>query len=98
MISVCYRFEGRKGVVQGVEMTLPLDVEGFLAQRSSDSFVECSHSRAAAHRDEFGVEEGAEAVRFRHKAWKVLSKAKHVLDQLKVPFWLSSGTCLGSYT
>lgn len=83
-------------MVQGLEMTLPADVEGYLAQRSTDAFVECSHSRAAAHREEFGADDGADAVRFRHKAWKLLSKAKQVLDQLRVPFWLSSGTCLGT--
>lgn len=34
-------------------------------------------------------------LRFKHKAWKLLGKAKTLLDQLKIPFWLSSGTCLG---
>jgi len=92
------RFEGRKALVQGVEVTVPGDVGAFVAQRSADAFVECSHSRAAAHREEFGADDAADAVRFRHKAWKVLAKAKQVLDHLRIPFWLSSGTCLGTKT
>ncbi|XP_021914627.1 fukutin-like isoform X2 [Zootermopsis nevadensis] len=31
------------------------------------------------------------------RAWKLLSKAKTLLDKLGVRFWLSSGTCLGYF-
>ncbi len=32
---------------------------------------------------------------FRKKARNVIAKAKETLDHLGIPFWLSSGTCLG---
>jgi len=76
-------------------MMVPRSIDDFLEQRSIDNFIECSHSRAAAFREENGVDESTDAVKFKHKAWKILTKAKQVLDKLNIPFWLSSGTCLG---
>jgi fukutin len=96
LIIFTIRFEGTKVVIQGLSLMVPRGTEDFLAQRLSDNFIECSHSRAAAFREEHGVDESSDAVKFKHKAWKILTKAKQVLDKLNIPFWLSSGTCLGN--
>ncbi|CAB3366888.1 Hypothetical predicted protein [Cloeon dipterum] len=91
------RFKGVLVEVQGLNLMVPSSINLYLEQRSSDHFIECSHSRAAAFFDEFGDDDSSEALKFKHKAWKLLTTAKQVLDQLNIPFWLSSGTCLGYY-
>ncbi|XP_059475073.1 ribitol-5-phosphate transferase FKTN-like [Neocloeon triangulifer] len=91
------RFKGVSVDVQGLTLMVPASIDNYLQQRSTDQFVECSHSRAAAFFDEFGEDDSPDALKFKHKAWKILTTAKQVLDQLNIPFWLSSGTCLGYY-
>lgn len=89
------RFEGESVNIDRLKVTVPSDIPLFLTQRSHSQFIECSHSRAAAFHQQQGIDEGRDAVMFRHKAWKLLAKAKKLLDELQIPFWLSSGTCLG---
>ena len=37
------------------------------------------------------------AILFKKRVRHLLAVAKHTLDALGIPFWISSGTCLGMY-
>ncbi|KAF4525981.1 hypothetical protein B566_EDAN000773 [Ephemera danica] len=91
------KFEGSPVQMDGLRVVVPSNIPGFLDQKSQSRYVECSHSRAAAFHEQHGVDEGRDAIRFRHRAWKLLARAKKLLDEMGIPFWLSSGTCLGYF-
>lgn len=76
-------------------MYVPLQQDVFIDYTVKNNFIECNYTQAKVFHETFGRDESDEAEIFRNKAWKLLSKAKTLLDHLKVPFWLSSGTCLG---
>ncbi|XP_034236955.1 fukutin-like isoform X2 [Thrips palmi] len=76
---------------------VPKDIPAFLRAISdtSSNFIECDYKRADTFFRTHGRDQSITAIRFKHQAWKMLSRAKRILDDLEVPFWLSSGTCLG---
>lgn len=76
---------------------VPKDIPAFLraSSASASNFIECNYSQADKYFKTFGRDQSVHAVRFKHQAWKLLSRAKRILENLEVPFWLSSGTCLG---
>ncbi|XP_064086643.1 ribitol-5-phosphate transferase FKTN-like [Macrobrachium nipponense] len=83
--------------IDGVELTVPSDIYTFVKDYRDAHFIPCNESRATFYNLKHMKGETPEETRFKHKAWKLLGKAKTILDQLKVPFWLSSGTLLGYY-
>ncbi|KAK7021117.1 hypothetical protein SK128_028326 [Halocaridina rubra] len=91
------RFSTRDAKIDGIDLTVPSDVMAFVQDYRSAQYMPCNESRATFYNLKHMKDETAEEVRFKHKAWKLLAKAKTILDQLKVPFWLSSGTLLGFY-
>jgi len=60
-------------------------------------FIECDKVRANSFHAKYGREESEESNSFRLKATNLLSKVRLLLDELEIPFWLSSGTCLGYF-
>lgn len=78
---------------------VPKNIPAFLRaiSESASNFIECDYQRADTFYRTYGRDQSITAVRFRHQAWKILSRAKRILDDLEVPFWLSSGTCLGFF-
>ncbi|XP_014271656.2 ribitol-5-phosphate transferase FKTN isoform X2 [Halyomorpha halys] len=76
---------------------IPKDEINFIAQSKSAKFIECNYSRAEIFKKKYAEKPTSGALRFKHKAWKLLSKTKTILDLLSVPFWISSGTCLGFF-
>ncbi|XP_054278016.1 ribitol-5-phosphate transferase FKTN-like [Macrosteles quadrilineatus] len=78
-------------------LLLPKDIKSFLSDLSCSKFIECNTTRATLFRSKFKPDQSPEARRFRHKVWKMLSRVKTVMDSLKIPFWLSSGTALGYF-
>ncbi|XP_054706705.1 ribitol-5-phosphate transferase FKTN-like [Uloborus diversus] len=83
--------------VDQIKMYAPRQYEVFLNYTVNNRFIECNYSQAKTFYDRYGRDESDEAEIFRTRAWKLLAKAKALLDHLKVPFWLSSGTCLGFF-
>lgn len=80
---------------QNSALMFPKDISKLIQQLGNSQFIECNITRADEFNKKFSRDESDTALRFRHRAWKLLSRAKSVLDSLSVPFWLSSGTCLG---
>lgn len=76
-------------------MYVPRQFDIFMDYTEKNHFIECNYSQAKLFHETYGRDESDEAEIFRSRAWKLLNKAKILLDRLKVPFWLSSGTCLG---
>ncbi|KAL1129676.1 hypothetical protein AAG570_012621 [Ranatra chinensis] len=64
---------------------------------SESFFVECNFTRAEIFKNRYPSENNTSNLRFKHRAWKLLSLVKTILDGISVKFWLSSGTCLGYF-
>ncbi|XP_064476958.1 ribitol-5-phosphate transferase FKTN-like isoform X2 [Ornithodoros turicata] len=77
-----------------IETFAPAPPETFLKDQP---FIECNTTRARLFHTLHGRDESPEAELFRLKVRRLLVKVKQLLDQLDVPFWISSGTCLGFY-
>lgn len=92
-----YRTEIRRTLIDGLTLHLPQPVNNFIKPSSDVKFIECNKVRANAFVAKYGRDESADAQLFRSKAHSLLSKVKKLLDELSIPFWLSSGTCLGYY-
>lgn len=95
MLFFPFRVEIHSATVDGIKMYVPLQQDVFIDYTLKNNFIECNYTQAKIFHETYGRDESDEAEIFRNKAWKLLSKAKTLLDHLKVPFWLSSGTCLG---
>ena len=81
--------------VDGTEVLIPYHIKGFLTEYKHAKFVECNWTRAAEFRQKYPTVLSSNDKMFMANAKKLILRAKHVLDGLNVPFWLSSGTCLG---
>lgn len=96
LYAAIFRFELVKSVTeQNSALMFPRDISRFIKELENSQFIECNTTRADIFNKKFSRDESDTALRFRHRAWKLLSRAKSVLDSLGIPFWLSSGTCLG---
>lgn len=69
-----------------------------MSSPQSIQFIECDSHRAQAFHADHPKADGLEADQFRFKAHSLLVKVAHLLQhELRLPFWLSSGTLLGYY-
>jgi hypothetical protein len=92
------KFETELVHMDHIPLLIPKDIPHFLRDTRSSRYIECNHILADSFHRSHGKDTTHEALRFVHRAWKLLSKAKTLLDKLGVRFWLSSGTCLGMCT
>lgn len=81
--------------LDGLDVQIPKNFTRFQSEHSSSRFVECRYREAAAFYQLYPDDASPEAMDFRMKAKSLLHLAARVLSGLDVPFWLSSGTCLG---
>lgn len=97
--SFFFRFDLVDAQLLEYHFLVPKDIPAFLRaiSESASKFIECDYKRADTFFRTHGRDQSITAVRFKHQAWKILSRAKRILDDLEVPFWLSSGTCLGLF-
>lgn len=94
------KFEVTTHVLPGFPsaVTVPSDIPTFLNALQNSNFKECSWSRAIQFERKYGSTRKTPQGRwFAHRSWKILARAKTLLDGLGVPFWISSGTCLGYF-
>ena len=89
------RIVTQKVTLDGVRVRAPRFPSSLLEQTKHSHFIECDHARARRFHDLHGIKSSPN---FLSDAAVLMKRAKHVLDSLKVPFWLSSGTCLGECT
>ncbi|XP_076353108.1 ribitol-5-phosphate transferase FKTN-like isoform X2 [Tachypleus tridentatus] len=83
--------------VDGIKVQVPVNPSVFLQSPKDVAFIECNYDRARKFQETYGKDTSPEAQLFQQSAKKLLVKAKEILDGLGVPFWLSSGTCLGFF-
>ena len=81
--------------MDGLKVAVPFYPVQFLANLEHSTFIPCDMNRARKFYSTYGLDKSVDAEIFRIKAKNLLTYAKFQLDQLGVPFWLSSGTCLG---
>ncbi|XP_069023615.1 ribitol-5-phosphate transferase FKTN isoform X1 [Embiotoca jacksoni] len=82
-------------VLDGVDVRVPRNITRFLMQQRHARFLECRYRDARNFLQLYPDDSSAAAVEFRRKSKSLLHLAAHTLAHLDVPFWLSSGTCLG---
>uniref|UniRef100_A0A3B5KYH2 Ribitol-5-phosphate transferase FKTN N-terminal domain-containing protein n=1 Tax=Xiphophorus couchianus TaxID=32473 RepID=A0A3B5KYH2_9TELE len=82
-------------VVDGLDVRVPRNISRFLVQQQEARFLECRYHDARSFLQLYPDDSSTAAVEFRRKAKALLRLAAQTLDRLDVPFWISSGTCLG---
>ncbi|XP_061656263.1 fukutin [Phyllopteryx taeniolatus] len=81
--------------VDGLDVAVPRNISDFLAQHRRARFLECRYRDARRFLQLYPDDSSPEALDFRNKAKSLLRLAAKTLARLDVPFWISSGTCLG---
>lgn len=82
-------------VLDGLDVRIPRNVSRFLSEQKHARFLECRHRDARNFLQLYPDDSSPEAVEFRRKVKSLLHLAARTLAPLNIPFWLSSGTCLG---
>ncbi|XP_071117908.1 ribitol-5-phosphate transferase FKTN-like [Haliotis cracherodii] len=91
------RFPVHGNRIDGIWLHFPHTIKEFLAQIPHAKYIECDYHRAQVFLNKNPQDNTEEAKQFLRKGRQLLSRGKEILDDLGVPFWLSSGTCLGWY-
>ena len=79
------------------QMMVPSPTEDFLQAVPDSKFEECNLARAEEFFIKHPPENAEESQMFQRNARQLLSRTKQQLDDLAIPFWISSGTCLGGF-
>ncbi|XP_047425599.1 fukutin [Mugil cephalus] len=82
-------------VLDGLDVRVPRNISRFLEQQRHAHFLECRYHDARNFLQLHPDDSSPSALDFRRKAKSLLQLTAKTLAQLHVPFWLSSGTCLG---
>uniref|UniRef100_A0A2P2IBA2 Fukutin n=1 Tax=Hirondellea gigas TaxID=1518452 RepID=A0A2P2IBA2_9CRUS len=84
--------------MDSVKMVIPSNVDSFVSSHATAKFLPCNETRARYFKLKHPEpQDNDQDQSFVHRSWKVLDKARAVLDMMGIPFWLSSGTLLGYY-
>lgn len=82
-------------VLDGLDVRIPRNITHFLYEQKHAHFLECHHREARTFLQLYPDDSSLEAVEFRRKVKSLLHLTSQILTRLGIPFWLSSGTCLG---
>ncbi|XP_036972327.1 fukutin isoform X1 [Acanthopagrus latus] len=82
-------------VLDGLDIRIPHNISRFLNEQQHAHFLECRYRDARNFLQLYPDDSSPEALDFRRKVKSLLHLAARTLSRLDVPFWLSSGTCLG---
>ena len=93
--ALCYRFPIKTEKVRGVQLSFPADSSAFIWALQHAKFVECDYARARHFFMKYGKKDLQDMSEFRRTGRQLLSLVTQTLDSMEVPFWISSGTCLG---
>ena len=97
VLLLCFgRFSLYISTIDDRAIRLPADINEFLKNMENSRYLPCNIKRAREFYSKYGDDGTNEAGTFRKRGKEVLQIAKIILDNLRVRFWLSSGTCLGS--
>ncbi|XP_022624143.1 fukutin isoform X5 [Seriola dumerili] len=82
-------------VLDGLDVQVPRNISRFLSEQQHARFLECRYRDARNFLQLYPDDSSLAAVDFRRKVKSLLHLAARTLARLDIPFWLSSGTCLG---
>nr|XP_020478152.1 fukutin isoform X2 [Monopterus albus] len=82
-------------VLDGLDVRVPRNISRFLSEQRHARFLECRYHDARNFLQLYPDDMSPAAVDFRRNAKSLLHLAAQTLAHLNIPFWLSSGTCLG---
>ncbi|XP_056875047.1 fukutin isoform X1 [Takifugu flavidus] len=82
-------------VLDGLDVRIPGNISHFILEQRHAHFLECRHRDARNFLQLYPEDSFPEAVDFRRKVKSLLRVTAGILTTLGIPFWLSSGTCLG---
>ncbi|XP_058473710.1 fukutin [Solea solea] len=82
-------------VLDGLDIQVPHNITRFLSEQRHAHFLECRYREARTFLQLYPEDSSPAAVDFRRNAKSLLHIAARTLAGLDIPFWLSSGTCLG---
>lgn len=82
-------------VLDGLDIRIPRNISHFLSEQRHAHFLECRYRDARNFLQLHPDDSSPEAVDFRKKVKSLLHLTARTLGHLGIPFWLSSGTCLG---
>ena len=83
--------------MDGLKLFYPEDPRPYFQSPKKIRFQKCNQTRAKLFYATHGMNSSPAEIEFKMNAYQLLKKTKMVLDELGIPFWLSSGTCLGYY-
>ena len=89
------RVEFIKVTIDGLNVRAPRYPIQLLKQFTQSTFLECNYTHAMLFSMKHEIEDNMETRTFRKVAAEILQRAGQALDSVGIPFWLSSGTCLG---
>jgi len=81
--------------IDGHRVNVPYHIQGFLKEYRESHYIECNHAQARQYRRDFELFLPEHEVNFKSRAKAAISKAKKILDDLDIPFWLNGATLLG---
>uniref|UniRef100_A0A3B4B4E3 Ribitol-5-phosphate transferase FKTN N-terminal domain-containing protein n=1 Tax=Periophthalmus magnuspinnatus TaxID=409849 RepID=A0A3B4B4E3_9GOBI len=82
-------------VLDGLDVRVPRNVTHFLLEQRHAHFLECGYRDARSFLQLYPQDLGPAALDFRRKVQTLLQISVQTLGLIQVPFWISSGTCLG---
>ncbi|XP_023816604.1 fukutin isoform X2 [Oryzias latipes] len=82
-------------VLDRLDVRVPRNITHFLVQQRDARFLECRFHEARHFLQLYPDDSSAAALDFRRKARTLLRVTTQTLGLLHIPFWISSGTCLG---
>ena len=83
--------------IDGHKLNVPYFITKFLNEYRHSQFIECDYAHARKFKKHYETILTFDENLLKKKAKQLIIKAKAVLDGIHLPFWLSSGTCLGWY-
>ncbi|KAK7501158.1 hypothetical protein BaRGS_00007643 [Batillaria attramentaria] len=89
------KFSIKSEKIKGLTLAYPVDTSSFVWGLQHSKFVECDYARARHFFTKYGRKNIQDMAEFRRKGRQLLSVVVKTLDSMALPFWLSSGTCLG---
>ena len=99
-ISFQHRIPMHAVKLDGVTLAVPQSPARFLSQLSQSRYIPCNETRAkefvTTYPQNTNERDQVMALLFKKRVRHLLAMTKQILDELHIPFWISSGTCLGN--
>ncbi|KAK7909310.1 hypothetical protein WMY93_013994 [Mugilogobius chulae] len=77
------------------DLRVPRNITHFLLEQRHAHFLECGYHDARNFLQLYPQDSSPSSLSFRRKVQTLLQISVQTLAQIQVPFWISSGTCLG---